>query len=329
MRPHLPALAALFLVAAPLAGAQEHQHPGPDVQDSEIEAAPAPADEPAPRPGAEEPLSAPDGPDSKAGDTAPDSPAADAAAEAEPALAAAEVPVTQPDTSPFDLGMPHDMQPDGSFRYTYPIQMPAFRGLEPAMNLNYSTLGRPAGIDNFLGTNWRVGGLSRIERTPPAGGIPGYNNKNDILQLDGEDLMACSGASDPNRWTGDYPSDYRTDNPSASCSSGGNLVTIHDNFLKIVFDGSRGDRSAKVYVYRKDGTRLQYETLAAVGNITVPATDPWRNPLYNRVWLLTEIRDTQSTPNVVSISYIVAGQSDGYSYLPNEVIYSDYKIKFY
>ena len=96
-----------------------------------------------------------------------------------------------------------------------------------------------------------------------------------------------------------------------------------------MFDGSRGDRSAKIYVYRKDGTRLQYETLAAVGNITVPATDPWRNPLYNRVWLLTEIRDTQSTPNVVSFSYIVSGKDHGYSYLPNKVSYAGYDLTFY
>lgn len=61
--------------------------------------------------------------------------------------------VTQPDTAPFVIGMPHEMQSDGSFRYTYPLDVPRYRTLAPELNLNYTSLGRPTD----LGSRHRTG----------------------------------------------------------------------------------------------------------------------------------------------------------------------------
>ncbi|PZQ48729.1 MAG: hypothetical protein DI556_12995, partial [Rhodovulum sulfidophilum] len=248
------------------------------------------------------------------------------ASEETASVAAAAVPpgdwVTQPDTRPFELGMPYEMQSDGAFRYVFPLEMPAFRGLEPKLNLNYASLSRPISLESFLGDGWRVGGLSKIERTSITGGTPDYANTKDILQLDGEELLACAD------FGGDYPADYKADNPSASCDAGGKLVTIHDNFLKITVSGDRGAKDTTFTVYRKDGVRLKYETLGAVADIDVPASSGWYAPLYNRVWLLTEIRDLQSTPNVVAIRYLVSNEGYGYAYRPWDIQYASYRINF-
>ena len=235
--------------------------------------------------------------------------------------------VTQPDTSPFEIAMPFAQQPDGAFRYVYPIPVPAYRGVEPQINLNYASLQRPTDLQNFIGDGWRVGGLSQILRTAPDGGIPSYDNDLDIFQLDGEELLACQN------YPGDYPNAFRADNASASCSSGGKFVSTHNNYLRIDFEGPRGDRDAKFYIYRKDGTRLTYETLAVVSGSIVPEGYPWRNPTYNRAWLLTEIRDTQQTPNIVKINYFItypisAFDWSGMGYFPRSITYGDYTTYF-
>ena len=84
--------------------------------------------------------------------------------------------------------------------------------------LNYASLGRPTDLESLLGNGWRIGGLSKIERTDVDGSAPRYDNGQDILQLDGKELLACSDSSATDPWTGGYPSDYRTTNASASCS---------------------------------------------------------------------------------------------------------------
>ncbi|PZQ46885.1 MAG: hypothetical protein DI556_19175 [Rhodovulum sulfidophilum] len=315
-------LAAILCAWASLTFAQ-----GQDATDPGFNETPAPLTEdrgPAtPLTGTEPEVTLPGKPD---GGAEPDAAAQDGAAEEGPATVAtvATVPpgdwVTQPDTRPFELGMPYEMQSDAAFRYVYPIRMPAFHGIAPRLNLNYASLSRPISLENFLGDGWRVGGLSKIERTSTKGTTPDYDNATDILQLDGEELLICG--------SGTYPAAYKAENTSASCSSGGEFVTIHDNFLKIVLTGNRGDVDAYFTVYRKDGVRLKYETIAAIGDLDIDTSSRWHEPTSNRAWLLTEIRDTQSDANVVRINYTISSPDSGYAPRPSSITYSNYVVGF-
>lgn len=233
--------------------------------------------------------------------------------------------VTQPDTAPFDFGMPHDIQADGAYRYAYPVDMPAYRGLEPKITVNYASLLRPRNLENVLGDGWRIGGLSKIERTTVTGGTPAYDNATDILQFDGEELLACGGAEG---WSGDYPDDYWADNESASCTAGGDLTATHENFLKIRTTGARGEKDTKLYIYQKNGVRFQYESLAAIANVSLPDSNKWKRAVYDRVWLLTQINDRQENESTVSISYDVGSEAEGYWYRPSEISYAGYSIDF-
>ena len=60
-----------------------------------------------------------------------------------------------------DLGTPHEIQQDGGFRFSYPIKLPEFRGLEPLLSLDYTSLGWSYdSVDNVLARGWLIGGLS-------------------------------------------------------------------------------------------------------------------------------------------------------------------------
>ena len=205
-------LAAIFCVSASLAFAQSQdptdpgfsETPAPIPQDHAPGASAAEGESETSQPGTvpegvgSEVISAPEG------------------AAAESAASVAVVPpgdwVTQPDNRPFELGMPYDMQSDGAFRTVSPIRMPAFHGLEPRLNLNYASLSRPINLESFLGDGWRIGGLSKIERTSTKGATPAYNNAVDILQLDGEELLLCKDG------TADYPDAYKADKTSAAAT---------------------------------------------------------------------------------------------------------------
>ncbi|MBL4557859.1 MAG: hypothetical protein JKP98_14455 [Rhodobacteraceae bacterium] len=55
--------------------------------------------------------------------------------------------------------------------------------------------------------------------------------------------------------------------------------------------------------------------------------DPGRFRLvFQTRWLLTEIRDTQATPNVVTIAYEVSQSGMGYSTAPRHIAYGGYNI---
>jgi hypothetical protein len=124
---------------------------------------------------------------------------------------------------------PDAIKSDGAFTYSVPIDIPAFRGLPPKLALSYlsSDLGR--GRPEILaGTGWSLTGLPLIERVSEGGGLPTYNDAQDIFQLGGgaparERLMACADAAAtvPRPQSHPYPALYLTAQPSASCSSGG------------------------------------------------------------------------------------------------------------
>jgi RHS repeat-associated protein len=105
---------------------------------------------------------------------------------------------------------------NGSFRHSIPIEVPAFRGLEPKLSLAYDSSRGVKGFSSVggaLGVGWSLTGLSVIERTsgtaaPTATtdkavggkGVPAYGMAGmpeDSYLLDGEELVTCTQIQDP------------------------------------------------------------------------------------------------------------------------------------
>ncbi|RLJ60744.1 RHS repeat-associated protein [Litoreibacter meonggei] len=228
---------------------------------------------------------------------------------------------------------PTDIGASGAFTHRVDIDIPEFRGLTPNISLSYSSSQvRNYGAHSVLGAGWNISGLPMIERVSIGGGTPYFDGNKDIFRFAGSDLLACDDAQATNKWLStysEYPSEYRTTAPSASCSAGGNLAPLVENFLKIeMFRGMWWDKPY-FQVWRKDGTVLKFENLATVGAITLPSGNPARNAVHHRVWLLTEISNQQSSASSVHISYQVDTASNGYSYRPYRVEYQGYRTEFH
>jgi hypothetical protein len=100
---------------------------------------------------------------------------------------------------------------DGAFTTAYPIDVPAFHGIEPHLALRYTSRGQ-------LGVGWTIDGPSQIERSSPHFGSPLYGN-SDVWRLDGAELARCAGAS-------------------ASCNAYGTSTTRVESYRKIFRDNS-------------------------------------------------------------------------------------------
>jgi hypothetical protein len=81
-------------------------------------------------------------------------------------------------------------------------------------------------------------------------------------------------------------------------------------------------------VTRTDGTQLRYTSIGVLAANTTTATNPIYPALFKRKWLLTEIRDTQATPNVVTFSYGFEAATKGLAHYPSRVSYGGYTIDF-
>jgi RHS repeat-associated protein len=156
---------------------------------------------------------------------------------------------------------------NGSYRQTIPIEVPAFRGLEPKLGLSYDSA---RGIRNIpsagglLGIGWSLDGVSVIERTsgsfaPAIGedkksgghGVPAYGAAGfapDSFSIDGEELVLCT--------------ELQTNNTSPSCNTAlaAGLVGYAprvENFQRI-----RQNPAANTWeVTARDGTVSLYTTL--------------------------------------------------------------------
>jgi len=225
----------------------------------------------------------------------------------------------------------HRLGADGAFTYSVPIAVPEFRGLVPNLALAYNSQNQSRrGAEAYLGLGWRLAGMSSIELRSERGGAPTYEPEHDIYVMDGEELLACDDADAANKWAWDYPTDFKTTGASASCASGGNMVSLRDNYLKIErVGGPFHSLQAKFYVYHQNGTRLTYENLGTVANITENLDEGGRRAAFRRKWVLTKIEDTQARPNVVSIDYHIDNKSNGYTPRPKTISYAGYKVSFY
>ncbi|MDP1669525.1 SpvB/TcaC N-terminal domain-containing protein [Phaeovulum sp.] len=227
-------------------------------------------------------------------------------------------------------GRPREIEPDvvgagGEFTTSVTISVPAFRDLVPSVSLNYNSSNTArSGVENLVAFGWQLGGFSKIERRSLGDGVPTYDDGQDVFVLDGMELMACGDAAATNPWPGYYPLRYVTDQASASCSSGGNLVSRVEDYRRIVFDST----SNSFTVTRTDGVSFVYRSIGELAGDASAAGTPARNYATKSRWLLSEIRDTQATPNTVTYSCSFALLSQGYAHRPLRIAYAGYKVEF-
>jgi RHS repeat-associated protein len=256
-------------------------------------------------------------------------------------------PVTN---TPPKESVPEVEKSSGAFRYSIPFSIPAFRGLEPKLALTYSSSGMLRGrAESYAGVNWKLDGLSVIERVVVGGGMATFNDTYDIFRLDGEDLLACktaSGATAPYGQT--YPAEYEANASTASCASGGQLTSQKENYLRIqkvaatlsngaaIWNFVVTDKSGNSYVYKPLGQLVQADLPGAA---PLAAADAKFHAVYSRKYLLAETRSPQKDAagnytNVVTYSYKLdpyngAGTTfENLSERPWKIEYAGYRIEF-
>nr|WP_295469996.1 RHS repeat-associated core domain-containing protein [Mesorhizobium sp.] len=195
---------------------------------------------------------------------------------------------------------------NGSLGYTFAIDAPDFRGLEPEIALTYtSTRKTKTGgtYQGWLGYGWGVDGIAVIERARPRGGIPAYA-AGDVYVLNGTELVACVAGM-----------------VSPSCSTGGTHATENESYNRIKYLSGTiqweiTDRAGTVTTLSAVGT------IANTGTLT-PGTEAY-NLAYQYRWLVTSVTDTHD--NVVTYSYTCPELPTCY---PNTITYNGSTVRFY
>ncbi|MCV3243118.1 RHS repeat-associated core domain-containing protein [Mesorhizobium sp. ZC-5] len=245
-------------------------------------------------------------------------PAPDAAeAQASAAAAAVSGPII-PDKLEGTIekpSMPGEMDSTGNLTYDIPIEVPAFRGLEPsiALNFNSSRKTKTGGLyQGWLGYGWGLDGFDVIERASPGYGLPDFD-ASDIYLLNGAELVPCAQAA--------------AGAPSCAAGVGGTHVTEVESYRRIALTGSGPSSLWKVTDL--DGTVSTFKTIAALSGVTPTSGTPAYNLAVNR-WLLAAVTDTHG--NTVSFAYacpdMAASPLTAVCY-PNTISYTGAVITFY
>ena len=82
------------------------------------------------------------------------------------------------------------MASNGQYTTRIPIQVPAFRGLEPRIELSYAS----GGANGFVGVGWALTAGSSITRVSSYRGSPAFDAR-DVFLLDGMELLPCEASS--------------------------------------------------------------------------------------------------------------------------------------
>jgi hypothetical protein len=133
----------------------------------------------------------------------------------------------------------------GSFSQVVPLEVPAFRGLEPRLALAYSSERR----SGFAGVGWSLLGFSTVLRTKGVRGVPRFD-ATDVFLLDGQELVSCPPLS-----------------LSPGCAAGGSHATKDESYLRIQFETATDSWK----VWGRDGTL----TLLTPVYTTVAGTLRW------------------------------------------------------
>jgi RHS repeat-associated protein len=129
---------------------------------------------------------------------------------------------------------PHgNVAPTGSYLQRVPLDVPAYHGLEPAVELVYDSSNR----DGAVGWGWRLSVSSSINRVSRRSGVPHLDFTDQYL-LDGELLIPCEDQSP-----------Y-----GVSCANGGTHGVEHETFQRVQRDGDQNWR-----VWDRNGVVARYE----------------------------------------------------------------------
>ncbi len=236
--------------------------------------------------------------------------------------------------------LPIDVKSGGTFNYSVPITVPAYRGLEPSLAFGYSSSNKQWGSpDTILGVGWRLQGLSSIERVSEGGGSPFFRDAFDLFQLDGEELLACPEVTvdgTTQGWWKNYPNGWEAQAWSPSCADGGTHTTFSESYTRIQYFGGGGDPDVTRWeVTSQDGRIRTYRPLAFFFE---PSERPeWSGPNADKKaykvandtrWLLEEIKDTQQTASKVTFSYKLAVSWKAYAHRISQIDYGPYRVAF-
>jgi hypothetical protein len=184
----------------------------------------------------------------------------------------------------------------GGFTQEVPIELPAYRGLQPALALTYSS----AGSTGEVGVGWQLSGVSEIERTSlPGYGAPRFDTTDGFL-LDGQELIACPSGST---------------SPSCTTSAAGTKYnTKIETYLRI----RRNTSPNNWEVWAPDGTKRTYVTVGSLaGGNTTDIGAQYR-------WVLRTVVDTHG--NSVQYNYTCPTLPDCYV---DTIDYNGNSVKFY
>jgi RHS repeat-associated protein len=194
---------------------------------------------------------------------------------------------------------------NGSLTQSIPIDVPAFRGLEPKLALTYDSARKSrfgGQYQGFLGYAWGVDGFDVIERASPGYGVPTYE-ASDVYLLNGSELVACAAGM-----------------VSASCSAGGTHANENEDYRRIRFDSGSNTWT----VTDRDGTVSLFRSVAAMVNFNPAAGTPEYDMNQKGRYVLASVTDTNG--NAVNYAYTCP---DLPMCLPQRVSYPGYAIDFH
>jgi hypothetical protein len=183
------------------------------------------------------------------------------------------------------------VSPNGSARYTIPIQVPPGTvGMQPNLALAYNSR-RGNGL---IGMGWSLSGLSAIARCPATlvqdGFRKGINyNGDDRYCLDGQRLIAINSGL-------------------LYSAAGQEFRTEHESFTKVVAFGVSGSGPQYFQAWTKGGSILQFgpttNVLPSGGNQSVA------------VWPIASMKD--HVGNIITFEYF----NDGTEFRPKVIMYT-------
>ncbi|MBA8882145.1 SpvB/TcaC N-terminal domain-containing protein, partial [Phyllobacterium myrsinacearum] len=209
-----------------------------------------------------------------------------------------------PVSSPEKASVP-DIAGTGNLSQSVGISVPAFRGLEPKLSLNYNSARKTkigGTYQGWLGLGWGIDGFDVIERASAGYGIPAFDAADGYL-LNGEQLVGCvQGMVSP------------------SCATGGTHATENESYRRIAYNTAANEWT----VTDRDGTVSTFRSVAAVSGSTPAAGTPDYDLQMSGRYLLAQVTDTN-------------GNSVGYGYTcpdlpvcyPAAVSYNGTLIRFY
>lgn len=220
----------------------------------------------------------------------------------------------------------------GDYREVFDLSLPQFRDLVPGLKLVYNSSNTSrGGTDNFVAYGWRLAGLSTIERRTVGGGVPTFDDGQDVFAVDGEELLACADSAATAPWSGYYPLRYKTTVSNASCSTGGNFSTRVESNQRYFYDAAANiwtvtAPNGRRYIYKSPGA------FVAGYSPTDPAVDinNFRETSKTR-WVLAEVTDSQKSAtdaytNIVTITYQVGPHTEGRHIVPKQISYAGYTV---